>query len=145
MTRHLQPGDAHGSDADFGAGRARERRHATGRFAGHRIDGDGRAARVVAVEAEAGVDVDLGLCERSKDRAAFRADEPRVVGTAVLGDAGVDVEAIAVDAHAGERPQPRRPLGFVLREGAGARLEHRILADCLEPLAARACDRGRCR
>ena len=45
-----------------------ERRHAIGRLAGRRIARDRRAARVVAVEAEAGVDVELGAVERADDR-----------------------------------------------------------------------------
>ena len=52
--------------------------------------------------------------------------------------AGADGEAVAVDAHARERAEPGRPRGLVLREGARARLQHRILADRVEaPRAAR--------
>src|SRR5689334_8349809 len=70
----LQMRDAHGAHTDLGALGPGERRHAIGRRAGSRIDCDRRPAGVVAVEAQAGIDVELRAAPRPEYGTALRAD-----------------------------------------------------------------------
>src|SRR5262245_53255727 len=68
----LQMGNAHAADANLRALRSRQWRHAIDRVARDRIDRNGGAAGVVAVESKPGVDVQLCTLPRPENRAAFR-------------------------------------------------------------------------
>src|ERR1700681_4276974 len=67
--RRIQAFDGKRPRTDLRAFRAHEQRHALLRRAGKRINGDGGAARVVAVEAEAGVEEIPGVYEGSEHKA----------------------------------------------------------------------------
>ena len=63
----LQTANANRAQADLRALRAHQRRHAFGRRPADRIDRDRRATGVVAVEARAGIHVQLGSAPRAED------------------------------------------------------------------------------
>ena len=90
--------------------------------AGRRVDGVGGAARVVAVEAAAGVDEELGLRQRPGDQTQLGLTQ-RVAGAPQLAASVARRPSIAhlVGAQADDRAQPWRPvLERVLAVDAGS-------------------------
>src|SRR5262249_18705783 len=81
-----------------------------------------------------GIDVKLGAPERADHGPALRARDALMSRPPVLGIAGVDAKAIAIDADTSERSEPRRPLRFVLSVGGSARLHHGVLPHGVEQL-----------
>src|SRR5262249_3510235 len=98
-----------------------------GRLTGRRIARDRGATRVVAVEAEPGVRVDLGAAPGTSHDSALRADDRRVGSAAVRWIDRVDSKSIAAHAPAGNRPPPRRPRDVALPVDRVAGLQDRIL------------------
>ena len=123
-----------GAQADFGALGANERRHRIHGLAGRWVSRDRRAASVVAMKAEPRVHVDFGAVERPDDRAAFRAHDARSPRAAILGITGIDAKPVAVDTQPRDRPQPRRPLRFVLGIDRCAGFDDRVLANRVQEL-----------
>ena len=137
-TRRLQAADAHRAHAELRAsarGRAASRDR---RLAATRIDADDGAARVVAVEAHAGVRVELGAGPRPERRRrtsgspAHPSPSPEFSG---LFD--VTSNVIHVGAHAERRAKTPRPLDLALRVHAGHRLTDVVLARRRQPLPGR--------
>ncbi len=80
-----------------------------------RIDRDHRAARVVAVEAAADVDVVLGLRPRPEDQAQLRADDASRCAIPSWPGCRCHVEAVAVDAQHRRRCESAASSGWCCR------------------------------
>ena len=93
------------------------------------------APRVVAVEAQPRVEVQLRALPRPNHHPAFRTGEPGARHTAVEGVAGPHLEPVAIGAETGQGAQPWRPCRFVLHVCRGARLPHGILPDGVDERA----------
>src|SRR5258707_15715245 len=90
--RALQVLDRDSANAHLGASRTHQRRHAVNRIA-LTVTCDGRAARVVAVEARPAVHVELRSTPGSERDAALWADEASAHRAAVGGVQCLDSEA----------------------------------------------------
>ena len=125
--RVRQDGGAH---ADFRAAGAHHRIDAIGR--GHAVGGidrDRGAARVVLVEAAAGIDEKFRVGPRPEHEREFGAGDAVAGGAAVRVEIAVDVELGAVEPQAGDHAQPVGGLQLLLDEEAESQALHGILAD----------------
>ena len=101
-----EPGGDGGAQTELDALRAHERVHAIDRrdpVGG--IDPDDGAARVVAVETEAGVGVELGPGPRREGQRELRAGEGGGAPAGIERVVAPDVKEIAVRAQAGGDPE----------------------------------------
>lgn len=108
--RQVNARDRRRAQPDLGTACAHEWRDAIGGLARGRIDADRDTARIVAVEAGAGVRVKLGVRPRPEDHRELRAEHRCAVATGVLRRVRIDVETVFVGSKACDRPQPRLPL-----------------------------------
>ena len=126
--RALQAGHPRRADANLRAHRADERVHLVGRQAGGGVNGRGRAASVVAVEAHPGVQVNLRLRPRAEDEASLGAGEEVGHGAGVARVQARHVEAVEVRARAHDGAEFLGPLRLVLEVGRRAGLPHIVAA-----------------
>src|SRR5438552_8469728 len=127
--RGLQAVNGCASHAELDAFGAHERVHLVDRQAGLRIGRDRRAARVIAVKAAAGVDVELGLAPRPEDEAELGVRDARAARSAVRRVVAADLESIRVGTQADRAAQPRRPACRVVDVQAKAGLDD-MVAPC---------------
>ncbi len=140
--RGLEPANADGAHADLRTLRADQRRHAVGRLAGLRIDADHGAPRVVAVEAHAGVDVELGRRPRPEDGGELGTHETIGPVAGIQRVVGRDVELIGVGAQAQRRADRPRPFDLALRVHADHGLTDLGPRGSSRAVAVPLCDRG---
>ena len=135
--RALQAGQRGRTDAEFRALRPHERIGRGDKLSGNGINPREHAAPVVAVKAEAAVEVQLGLGPRTEDEAELGTGDASTLVPGVDRQAAVHVGVVVVHAHARLGPKPRRPLRFILVIAADARLDDAVGARGREAVAQR--------
>ena len=101
-----QPRDDLGAQSDLATLRTNEQRRGVGRQQFLRRDGFGRAARVVAVIAQAVVDEVFGLAPRSENQPELGTRQTRALGPAVGCDRALDADVEMVVANPRDAAQP---------------------------------------
>jgi hypothetical protein len=96
---------------------------------GFRIDGDGGAAPVVAVETETEIDVVLGIEPWPEDEAELRARQAVGFRAGIGQVAGAHIKVIDITSKPGDGAELRQPLGAVLEVGRDANLIDAVLPD----------------